>query len=139
MTPERVALRRKEPPSRYGLTMRQVRGTVRTGKGEHAHWMQNYAEVYRAETGSEPFPGTLNLELEEPWRMPATARRFEAGVPILITRCRVETLESFVIRTEKNDRGEGDHPQNLIEVISETRLREALGLNDGDEVVVALP
>lgn len=119
--------------------MRQLRGTVRSGKGEHARWMRTYAEVYKKETGVDLVPGTLNIELHEPWHMPATARSFSAGVTILVARCTIGGIGAFVIRTEKNERGEGDHPSNLVEVISDMRLRDALGLDDGDEIHLMLP
>lgn len=101
--------------------------------------MRTYADVYRAETGFDPVPGTLNIALEEPWHMPATARRFSAGVTVLIAECVVGGLDAFVIRTEKNERGDGDHPLTLVEVISQTRLRETLALEDGDEILLMLP
>lgn len=119
--------------------MRELTGIVRSGKGKHARWMTQYADIYRAETGVAPFPGTLNVELPEVWRMPKTVRRFDAGVTILLVGCTIEGIAGFVIRTEKNEGGEGDHPLNVIEVISEIHLRDALGLKDGHKLVLALP
>ncbi len=118
--------------------MRRLSGKVRSGKGEHAHWMSTYAKAYRAETGSDPFPGTLNVDLGEPWHMPSTARRFDAGVTILLTPCKVGTVDAFIIRTENNERGIGDHPPTLVEIISDACLRDALSLQDDDEVSITL-
>ena len=119
--------------------MRRLTGRVRSGKGEHAHWMKVYADVYRAETGSDPFPGTLNIELQEAWHMPPTARRFDAGVTILLTPCKVGAIDAFIIRTENNEQGVGDHPPTVVEVISDTPLRDALNLQDGNQVTLILP
>ena len=43
---------------------------------------------------------------------------------------------AFVLRTEANERGEGDHPLEVIEVAAAIRLRDILGVDDGDAVSV---
>ncbi len=116
--------------------MGELRGTVASGKGEHARWMDAYADTYRAETGIAPFPGTLNVKLTHLWRMPTHTTRFTAGVPILLMPCRVESLDAFIMRTEKNDAGKGDHALDIIEIIADRSLRNTLSLHDGDEITI---
>ena len=42
-------------------------------------------------------------------------------------------------RTDKNYRGQGDHQPTMIEIAAQVLLREALNLDDGDEVEIDLP
>lgn len=62
----------------------------------------------------------------------------EVGVGMDFIGCRVADADCFLVRTDKNDSGEGDHPQTVVEVVSAVHLRTALGLQDGDEVVLEL-
>jgi len=101
--------------------------------------MSDYADVYRSAAGVGLVPGTLNVELDRPWRMPASARRFSAGLALSLIPCQIEGIEAWVLRTDKNESGTGDHPRTLVEIVSDKRLREVAGLADGDEVTVVLP
>ena len=118
-----------------------LRGVVTTGVGGHAHWMVKYADLYRSATGLHLFPGSLNLRLSEPWHAPQRALRLEPpeyGVGMSLVPCEIGGINAFILRTDKNDAGEGDHPPTVVEVAAAVRLRDALGLDDGDiaEVVV---
>jgi CTP-dependent riboflavin kinase len=55
-----------------------------------------------------------------------------------IVPCTINGLNAFILRTDKNDRGEGDHSPNIVEVAAAVRLRDALGLDDGDEVEIVV-
>ena len=106
--------------------------------------MRRLAPEYRALTGFDLVPGTLNVELQEPWRSPADALELPADpargtVRVLVTPCRVGDLDAFVLRTEANEEGRGDHPTTLVEVAAAVHLRSALGLEDGDEVTLVIP
>ncbi|MDT5200063.1 MAG: hypothetical protein QOH34_1585 [Mycobacterium sp.] len=48
-------------------------------------------------------------------------------------------VHGFILRTDKNDTGEGDHPATVIEVAASVRLRDALDLEDGSEFEVTVP
>jgi CTP-dependent riboflavin kinase len=52
--------------------------------------------------------------------------------------CRVFGRRAFSLRTDANDRGEGDHPPEVIEVATDVKLRDAYGLSDGDLVAVGV-
>jgi riboflavin kinase, archaea type len=116
-------------------------GRVTSGIGGHAHWMREYADLYEAKTGVRLFPGSLNVVLSEPWHPPPGSLRLEPpeyGVGISLVPCQIGGITAFILRTDKNDTGEGDHPPTVIEVAAPVRLRDALGINDGDLVEVVV-
>ena len=119
-----------------------LRGKVRSGIGGHAHWMAVRADLYEAKTGVRLYPGTLNVQLEEAWHVSGDPIRLgppEYGVPLSLVPCTMEGIDGFIIRTDKNDRAEGDHPPTVVEIAAPVRLRDALQLEDGDEVEIVLP
>ena len=121
---------------------RVLRGRVASGIGGHAHWMIVYADLYEAKTGVLLYPGSLNVVLDAPWYVPAERIRLEPpeyGIGMSIVACRIGGLDAFILRTDKNNAGDGDHPATVIEVAAPVRLRDVLGLEDGSEIEVAVP
>lgn len=47
--------------------------------------------------------------------------------------------EAWVLRTEANERGDGDHPRTIVEIASDRSLRKSLNLEDGMSVTLELP
>ncbi|MEO8185140.1 MAG: DUF120 domain-containing protein [Deltaproteobacteria bacterium] len=129
-----------ETPTAPGLVLR---GTVRSGRGDFGFWLAKLEEHYRAKTGMVLFPGTLNLELAEPFRMPDHVLRLEADeyggtVSVSLIACRVFGRSAFILRTDANEQGTGHHPRTLIEIATDVKLRSTYGLEDGDAVDVEL-
>lgn len=84
-------------------------------------------------------PGTLNLRLEAPYTLQADAHisKEEYGWEALgLQRCTILGRRAVIVRPESHDAGEGHGPMHL-EVVAEERLRETLGLHDGDAIAVA--
>ncbi len=122
-----------------------MEGVVRQGEGEGAYYMKQpfYKEGFEALFGFEPFPGTLNVQVEgedlgslrslrarEGFTIPkvSTPERTFGGVsgfPAMVRGRRAAVI--FPHRTRHED---------VLEVISPVRLRDALGLKDGDELLV---
>ena len=46
---------------------------------------------------------------------------------------------AFLLRTDENERGTGRHSQNIIEIATDVRLRDAYQLEDGDWVEIEFP
>lgn len=116
-----------------------LRGRVTSGVGDLAKRMTEYAELYAATTGAVLYPGSLNVQLDEPWHVGDGAARVEppeCPVAFSIVPCTIGGFDAFIIRTDRNDRGEGDHPPTIIEIAATLRLRDALNVEDGDEVEV---
>ncbi len=118
-----------------------LRGHVASGIGDIARWMTQYAELFERRTGVRLYPGSLNVILDEPWTVRDAAIRLEPpeyGVPMSIVPCQINGLDAFIVRTDKNNAGLGDHPPSVIEIAAPTHLRTTLGVSDGDEVAVVV-
>lgn len=121
--------------------MEVLRGRVISGVGDLANRMMDYADLYEAKTGVHLYPGSLNVVLGDPWHVGSNAIRVEppeCPVAFSIVACTIGEIGAFIVRTDKNDRGAGDHPPTVIEVAAAARLREALSIEDGDEVDVVV-
>ena len=110
-----------------------------TGVGNFSYWIEKLQEHYREKTGMRLFPGTLNIELEEPFELPGGRGRLEAGeyggtVSVSIVPCKVFGRAAVILRTDKAD-GEPES-RKIIEVACEVKLRERHRLRDGDWVEV---
>jgi riboflavin kinase len=125
----------------------EFHGTVFTGLGEGAYYvsMPGYSERFRKVLGFLPYPGTLNLKLNSPIEMQRLAElKQRPGIRIEGFSDGTRTygglnLYSALIEDERGallaiDRTHYDN--SVLEVIAPKRLRDALNLSDGSEVVV---
>jgi riboflavin kinase len=121
--------------------MPKLRGRVVAGMGNFSIWIERLRDHYRSKTGMMLFPGTLNLQLDQAWFVPPGSLRLEGAeyggtVTVNIVPCSVFGRPAFILRTTANDEGRGDHPQTIIEIASDIKLRDAHQLKDGDWVDV---
>jgi riboflavin kinase, archaea type len=124
-------------------TMRTLIGQVFSGRGDFAHWIAKLQEHYSRKTGMNLFPGTLNIQLDEPFTLPQPVLRLEASeyggsVSVNIVPCRFFGRPAFILRTDANDQGRGDHPNTVVEIASDIKLRDAHSIQDGDKVSVEI-
>lgn len=111
--------------------------------GNFSFWLEKLQSFYRQKTGIRLFAGTLNLRLAEPYSLPAEVIRLEkeeygGTVSVSMVPCSVFGRRAFLLRTDANEEGRGHHPKNIIEIATDVKLRDAYGLQDGDEVEVHL-
>lgn len=59
-----------------------------------------------------------------------------AGVGMGLVSCHVNGVSCWIVRTDRNNLGVGDHPLTLVQVIATAHLRTQLNLHDGDEVTL---
>ena len=121
-----------------------LRGKVVSGRAVFGLWIERLSSFYERKTGVRLYPGTLNVELPVPYSLPPDVIRLEANeyggsVSVSIVPCRIFARRAFLLRTDENERGTGHHPRNIIEIATDTRLRDAYQLRDGDWVEVELP
>ena len=121
--------------------MRTLKGKVVTGAGNFSLWIEKLQDHYHNKTGLRLFPGTLNLQLDEPFDLPPDQARLEAAeyggtVSVNIIPCIIFGRQAVILRTDKADR----EPQSrtIIEVACEIKLRDQHQLLDGDEVEVTV-
>jgi riboflavin kinase len=126
-----------------GGNLEVVRGKVAAGLGEGQYYIsrKGYRTQFLQRLGFVPFPGTLNIKLDEPF-VPASrqAIRIEGFRDEERTfgdcccyKIRVEGIEAAIVRPDRSS-----YPANLVEVIAPMCLRKALDLANGDEVEVTL-
>ncbi len=119
-----------------------LHGKVVSGRGNFSYWMTLLGDLYAQKAGMRLFPGTLNLQLAEPWQVPRQkAIRIEkeeygGRVSVSLIPCRVFGRDAFILRTDKNDAGLGPHEQTILEIAADVKLRDAYSLIDGAEVEV---
>lgn len=124
--------------------MSRVRGKVVSGLANFGFWIERLSSFYEQKTGMRLYPGTLNIELSEPYSMPPDVVRLEAHeyggtVSVSIVPCRIFDRPAFLLRTDPNELGTGHHPRNIIEIATDIRLRDVYQLKDGDWVDVEFP
>ena len=137
-----------------------LRGRVTSGMGEGRHYisLSGYMEQFRDRLGYEPFPGTLNVELDEESARARAGLRSIDGVaidgwedeertfgpatcyPASVRRSDAErTAEDWsvdrahVIVPERTH-----HDEENLELIAPEKLRTELDLEDGTEVTVEI-
>jgi riboflavin kinase, archaea type len=54
-----------------------LRGKVVSGMGNFSYWIEKLADHYQRKTGMRLFPGTLNIQLEQPYTLPSRVVRLE--------------------------------------------------------------
>lgn len=120
-------------------------GAVKTGIGEGAYYVSRpgYLKQFRELLGFKPFPGTLNLIIDQ-----AALQRFLAGLgeaklkgfktkersfgSISAFRVCVGKHRAAIIFPERSS-----HPKNEIEVIAKVSLRAKMNLKEGSKVKVS--
>jgi len=119
-------------------------GKVVSGMGNFSFWIEKLQEHYLRKTGMRFYPGTLNVELAEPYSLPKEVIRLEAHeyggtVSVNLLPCTIDGWRAFLLRTDLNEQGHGHHPKTIVEIASDVRLRDAMGLQDGDRVDIEIP
>jgi riboflavin kinase, archaea type len=126
----------------------RIRGVIFSDLGQASlfmklDWVQ---EALRRTLGFEPYPATLNVRPSDPryLRLWQQIQRDSTGVPLPPVEggfCSARLYRISVQRSAGDDlRIEGavlvpavvDYPANKIEVVAPVRVKEALGVNDGD-------
>ncbi|GAD53336.1 DNA-binding HTH domain in riboflavin kinase / CTP-dependent archaeal riboflavin kinase [Halarchaeum acidiphilum MH1-52-1] len=126
-------------------------GHITSGMGEGRHYISlpGYNRQFAERLGYEPFPGTLNVELDEPSRRARSAMESLDGVDIDAWEDDDRTYGSATCYPAALETGDDTyepvhiivpdrthHDETKVELIAADRLRDELGLSDGDEVTV---
>jgi len=119
-----------------------MRGRVVSGLGEGQYYIsrQGYRNQFFQKLGFVPFPGTLNIKLDQPFNPGSHQVRIEGFQEeersfggCKCYKIKLNGLEGAIIRPDRSS-----YPSDLVEVISPLRLREVLKLEDGDAVELTL-
>jgi riboflavin kinase len=123
--------------------MMVLRGQVVSGVGSFAYWIERLQEHYERKTGMVLYPGTLNLKLDSEYSLPTRVIRLEEAeyggrVSVDIVPCSIKGRKAFLLRTDANEHGQGDHPKTIVEIATDIRLRDLYQLQDGDYLEVTI-
>lgn len=123
--------------------MKTIQGKVESGLGDFGVWIKRLHEHYERKTGMKLFPGTLNIKCPEVWTLPPNCIRLEAEeyggiVSVSMVPCRIFGRKAFILRTDANENGTGDHSRRVIEIATDVKLRDVYHLKDGDSVEIEL-
>ncbi|HLY43307.1 MAG TPA: DUF120 domain-containing protein [Terracidiphilus sp.] len=118
-------------------------GRVVSGIGNFSFWIEKLQDHYARKTGMHLFPGTLNIQLDEPYSLSGKVLRLEGAeyggtVSVNLVPCTIFGRRAFLLRTDANEEGRGHHPKTIIEIATDVKLRDAFGLNDGDRVEIEI-
>jgi riboflavin kinase, archaea type len=123
------------------VKMSILRGKVVSGMGNFSYWIAKLHEHYQRKTGMSLFPGTLNVQLDQPYTLPRHVIRLEGheyggSVSVSIAPCSILGKSGFILRTDANEEGRGHHPKTIVEIATDVKLRDHFHLNDGDTVEI---
>jgi len=131
----------------------RLRGEVTSGMGEGRHYISlpGYVEQFVDWLGYEPFPGTLNVELAEESIGRRESLAAVEAVPIDAWEGEDRTYGAgscypvvLEVDGRRYDRAHAivpdrtHHDDSQLELLAPERLRDELGLEDGDELTVRL-
>jgi riboflavin kinase len=124
-----------------------TKGTIVSGIGEGRHYMalEGYIEQFKEKIGFEPFPGTLNIELDEREMLKFRSSKKMKGIKIdgfensgkrfgkvNCFKGKINGRDIFIILPEKS------HHSNILEVISPINLRKEMNLKDGEKAEIGI-
>ena len=120
-----------------------ITGQVTSGFGEGGYYVgqEAYQAQFRQKLGMRPYAGTLNLRLSGQELAKLELLRESPGIPLegftrdgrtfgegRMFRARIKNLYCAVVIPHRS------HHSDMIEVICERKIRDALGVRDGDLV-----
>lgn len=113
------------------------RGKVVCGVGNFSYWIE---KLDFRKTGMKLFPGTPNVQLDEPYTLPKKIIRLEGSEyggsgSVNIVPCAIVGKSAFILCIDANENGRGHHPRTIIEIATDVKLR-GLRLDDGDVVEI---
>ena len=116
-------------------------GKVKSGLGNASYWMKKAEEAFENKLGVKLFNGTLNVKLAKDYILEGNIlvlhkEEYGGSQEVFIKECEVLGHKSYIVRTEKNSAAGGDHPLDLIEIISDVNFRGKYNLKDGDSIEV---
>ena len=123
-----------------------IKGRVFGGVGEGAYYvsLEGYRKQFIEKLGFDPYPGTLNLKIPKEQMYFRKILDQEEGIKIegfstadrtfgdvKAFKCRIDGVDGAVVLPKRTH-----YPGDVLEVIAPVKLREKLGLKDGDTVEV---
>ena len=121
-----------------------LRGGSETGIGDYGRWIKTLTALYPSKIGLGLFPGTVYVVCDEEWPVPPDCIRlaeheYGGAVSVSIVPCKILGRCAFILRTDTNEHGTGNHSRRVFEVATDIKLRDTFNLQDGDIVEIEIP
>lgn len=122
-------------------------GRIVTGLGQGTSFTQLpwAREAFVSRVGIDPYPGTLNLRLEEPEHLAAWRQvREKTGIPIPPPSQDFCSAKCFKVMVEDRIAGAivyplvPDYPEDTLEIIAPVHLKSFLGAGDGGMIRIRI-
>lgn len=120
----------------------KLEGEVTTGRKKAQKFLslEPYKDRIEEKTGIRPFPGTLNIEVNEEKHQEFREEKEEERIEgftyeeedyggLELYTVKIEGLEAALLDIDR-----ADHGDEVAEIIASEKLRAELGLEDGDKV-----
>lgn len=120
-----------------------MQGIIKSGLGQGKYWINKFNPIFIKKKGIELFPGTLNIEIEESYKIQKDYQsingiEYGGTEEVLIKECRIFNEKAFIVRPKRNNTENGDHPLNILEIVSNVNFREKYNLKDNDEIEICI-
>lgn len=125
----------------------KLKGRVVSGAREAAFFTQlDWVQVQcQAKLGFKPYPGTLNLEIGEESLSVLEALQGEEGITLMPPDPKFCVAQAFPLRVGSlcgaiiiPPEDVNIHRKNIVEVMAPVKLKDALGITDGDSVILVI-
>ena len=125
----------------------KIKGKIFSGLGNGTFFTQlDWVEQQCLDKlGFTPFPGTLNLKIEEDLEVVEKLRELEgiALVPPTAEFCQAKCLpitvgviRAAIVIPEAEYYTNEIHPQDVLEIVAPVNIKETLSVQDGDELTL---
>lgn len=112
-------------------------GKVKKGLGDAFFWVKKIEDIFYKKTNMNLFYGTLNVELQKPYELENsfTIKKEEYGgtQDVYVQECKILEKQAYIVRAEKTA-----HTSNIIEIVSDVKLRENFNLQDEDTINIEI-
>lgn len=115
-----------------------LKGKVTKGIGVAKMWVGKIEKAFKKKTGMKAYHGTLNIKLNKEYIIEPDLiikpEEFGGTENVLVKRCEILGNEAYIVRAEKNQKGQGEHDLRILEIVANFNFREKYGLKDNDEI-----
>lgn len=114
-----------------------LKGNVKKGLGDASFWVKKIEDVFYKKTNMKLFYGTLNIELDKPYELEnywlIKKEEYGGTQDVYVEECKILGKQAYIVRAEKTA-----HTSNIIEIVSDIKLRESFNLKDNDVIQIEL-
>ena len=122
-----------------------IKGTVTSGQGKGAYFMSLpvYKTQFEKQLNFSPFPGTLNIKISEEEidtihridedKLKIIEGKDNFGDVLLIQATLKDEVDGAIVFPKKTT-----HKENILEFITSKKLKETMGIKDGDSIKITL-